>query len=111
MKKRIYLTALCILLTLAAFSSQAASLDGNTPVTKEAIASMSAEQKQARIAAIKQRVDEIRAMDKSRLTTAGRHELRTELKSLKQESRMMGGVVYLSVGAVVIVILLLILLV
>jgi peptidoglycan hydrolase CwlO-like protein len=109
MKKRIYLTVLTMLLTFAAFSSQATTVTVNNPVSKEAIANMTAEQKQARIEEIKQRVNAIRAMDKSQLTKDDRKELRTELKSLKQESRMMGGGVYLSVGAIIIIILLLIL--
>jgi|GEM_PF-6282832 len=57
MKKRIYLFAITMLLSFAALSSHAATFN------KEAIANMSIEQKQARIEEIKERVDEIKAMD------------------------------------------------
>jgi len=107
MKKRIYLIAATVMLTLAAFSSQAATV---TPIlNKDAIAAMTTEQKQARIEEIKARVAEIKAMDKSQLSNADRKELRAELKSDRREARMMSGGVYLSVGAIIIIILLLIL--
>lgn len=100
-----------MLLTIAAFNSHAATIaDSKNTVNKEAIANMTPEQKQARIEEIKQRVAEIKAMDKTQLTQASRKELRTELRSLKHEANAMGGGgVYLSVGAIIIIILLLIL--
>ncbi|WP_428329847.1 hypothetical protein [Mucilaginibacter sp.] len=111
MKKKIYLFAVTMMLTLAAFSSHAATVtDNKNTVNKEAIANMTTEQKQARIEEIKERVNEIKAMDKSQLTKADRKELRTELKSLKHEANAMGGGgIYLSVGAIIIIILVLIL--
>ena len=104
MKKKIYLIAATVMLTFAAFTSQAA-----TTFNKEAIASMTTEQKQARIEEIKARVNEIKAMDKSQLTKEERKDLRQELRSDKQEARAMGGGIYLSVGAIIIIILVLIL--
>jgi|SRR6185312_7196880 len=110
MKKKFYLIAVTALLTLAAFTSQAATVTSN-PVNKEAIAAMTLEQKQARIEEIKLRVNEIKTMDKSQLTRADRKELRVELRGLKHEANAMGsGGIYLSVGAIIIIILLLILL-
>jgi uncharacterized protein YbjQ (UPF0145 family) len=73
---------------------------------------MTEEQKEARIEAMKERVNEIRAMDKSTLTRAERKALRTELKDMNKEARAMGHHavtgVYISVGALIIIILLLI---
>ena|ERR1700744_3566415 len=110
MKKRIYLFAVTMLLTFVAFSSQAATITENAnAINKEAIANMTADQKEARLEEIKSRVEEIKAMDKSQLTKEDRKELRTELKSLKKESNAMGGGIYLSVGAIIIIILVLIL--
>ncbi|HWZ05070.1 MAG TPA: hypothetical protein VNX40_15745 [Mucilaginibacter sp.] len=108
MKKRIYLIAATFVLTLAAFTSRAATITDNTP-NKDAIAAMTTEQKQARIEEIKARIAEIKAMDKSQLSREDRKELRTELKADKREARAMGGGIYLSVGAIIIIILLLIL--
>ena len=110
MKKQIYLLALTMLLSIAAFNTYAADSHALTPLTKEEIATMSTEQKQARIEEIKARVNEIKAMDKSELTKQDRKELRTELKGLKHEANAMGGGgIYLSVGAIIIIILVLIL--
>lgn len=79
---------------------------------REAIANMTEEQKEARMEAMKERVAEIKAMDKSTLTKEDRKALRTELKQMNKEARAMGRHavtgVYISVGALIIIILLLI---
>ncbi|QNF33573.1 hypothetical protein HUW51_12890 [Adhaeribacter swui] len=69
---------------------------------------ISAQQEQ-RLLEIQARLDEIKALDKSKLTKADRKDLRAELTELKKEARRGGGI-YLSTGAVVIIVLLLILL-
>jgi hypothetical protein len=110
MKKKIYLIALTMLLSVAAFNSYASTDGVLTILSKEQIASMTTEQKQARVEEIKARVNEIKAMDKSELTKQDKKELRTELKGLKHEANALGGGgVYLSVGAIIIIILVLIL--
>lgn len=113
MKRKIYLLATTLLLTFAAFTSNAATYnddDKKDGVNKEAIANMTEEQKQARIEEIKLRVAEIKAMDKSEMNKAERKELKNELKGLKKEAQAMGGGgIYLSVGAIIIIILVLIL--
>ena len=79
---------------------------------REAIANMTEEQKESRMQAMKERVSEIKAMDKSTLTKEERKALRTELKQMNKEARAMGRHavtgVYISVGALIIIILLLI---
>ena len=56
------------------------------------------------------RINEIKEMDKSNLSSSEKKELRKELKSLKKEAKSKGANgVYLSVGAIIIIILLLIL--
>jgi hypothetical protein len=80
------------------------------PPSKETIASMTKEQKEARLEEMKERVKEIKAMDKSKLTKEERKALRMELKSMNKEAHAMGyGGVYISIGALIIIILLLIL--
>ena len=108
MKKKIYLIGLTLFLCLAAFSSRAAGPASHAP-TKDDIANMTVEQKQARIEEIKLRVEQIKAMDKSQLTREQRKDLRSELRADRREARMIGGGVYLSVGAIIIIILVLIL--
>ena len=83
------------------------------PATKKAIAekvmAMTAEQKESRIVEMKQRVAQIKAMDKSKLTRTERKALRDELKSMNKEARAISGGIYISLGALIIIILLLIL--
>ena len=57
------------------------------------------------------RVEEIRNMDKSNLTSIEKRELRKELKEIKKNVRENGGYVYIGAGSLIIIILLLILLV
>ncbi len=57
---------------------------------------------------IETRLVEIRHMDKTNLTSSEKKELRKEVKDLRKQARNSG--IYLSVGAVIIIVLLLILL-
>lgn len=100
MKKLIYTLALVFTLSASASTVSAAPFKDKVELT--------AEQK-VQLNKITNRVEEIKAMDKSDLSKSERKELRKELKELKQQARAMGGGVYLSVGAIIIIILLLIL--
>lgn len=63
-----------------------------------------------RVAPMMQRLNDIKAMDKSTLSRMEKKSLRKEVKEIKEEMKTISGGVYLSVGAIIIVILLLILL-
>mgnify|MGYP003577693696 CR=1 FL=1 len=102
MKKIIY--SLVLVFTMAMSANTVSAADRDDKVKTE----LTAEQK-IQLKRITDRVEEIRAMDKSALSKSERKALRSELKELKQEARAMGGGVYLSVGAIIIIILLLIL--
>ena len=78
--------------------------------SREAVAHMTKEQKEARLAAIKERVNEIKAMDRSMLSKDERKALRRELRAMHKESKAVSGV-YISVGALIIIILLLIIII
>ncbi|WP_147202422.1 hypothetical protein [Segetibacter aerophilus] len=105
--KKIFVAALVMLLSLNTFN---ASAKDKKPFSA-AIENMTAEQKEARYLEMKQRVEEIKNMDKSSLTKDERKELKNELKSLNQEAKAIGkGGIYLSTAAIIIIILLLILL-
>ncbi len=56
------------------------------------------------------RLNEIKAMDKSNLTSSDKKELRKEVKALRTNLKENGNGVYLSVGAIIIIILLLVIL-
>lgn len=56
------------------------------------------------------RLNEIKAMDKSEMSSREKKELRKEVRTLKTNLAQIGGGVYLSVGAIIVILLLLILL-
>lgn len=56
------------------------------------------------------RLNEINAMDKSTLSASEKKELRNETRSIKRELKQVGGGVYLSVGAIILIAILLIIL-
>ena len=56
------------------------------------------------------RLDEIKAMDKTNMSSVEKKELRKEVRTIKKELKSTGNGVYLSIGAIIIIILLLILL-
>ncbi|MDQ8004669.1 MAG: hypothetical protein REI64_07705 [Pedobacter sp.] len=100
MKKFIFPLLLLVTLT---FNMNFAVAANDKPKTE-----LTAEQR-AELTRIMSRVDEIKAMDKSKLSKEERKELRKELKEMKKKANAVGGGVYLSVGAIIIIILLLIL--
>ena len=56
------------------------------------------------------RLAEIKAMDKSNMSFSEKRKLRKETRAIKSELKALSGGVYLSVGAIVVIVLLLILL-
>lgn len=108
MKSKIILVAFTLMLAVTTTLNA-------IPVTKKALAekamAMTAEQKEARIAEMKQRVQFIKAMDKSSLSRVERKALREELKNMNKEAKAISGAgIYISLGALLVIILLLILL-
>jgi len=57
-----------------------------------------------------QRLEEIKTMNKSEMTSQEKKGLRKEVRGINKELKTISGGVYLSVGAIIIIILLLILL-
>ncbi|MEO6819244.1 MAG: hypothetical protein ABI204_05915 [Ginsengibacter sp.] len=90
----VLLFAMCISLVSPVIASN------NTPVPTET-------PKEVLKNKIETRLLEINKMDKSDLTTAEKKDLRKEVKDLKKQARSQG--VYLSVGAILLIILLLVL--
>lgn len=100
MKKFIY--ALVLVFTLGISTNTVSAAED-----KKAKTEMTAEQK-AQFERIVNRVEEIRKMDKSNLSREEKRALRKELKEMKQQARVLQKGVYLSVGAIIIIILVLI---
>lgn len=61
-------------------------------------------------ARLTQRLEEIKAMDMKSMSRAEKKQLRGEVRAIKKEMKAMSGGVYLSVGAVVLIVLLILLL-
>jgi hypothetical protein len=99
MKKQIYLLLTAIL--LASSSVMANDVKSKPALTENQIARVASE--------ITRRVEEIKNMDKSDLSRVERKALRNELLEMKKEAKAMNGGVYLSVGAIIIILLVLIL--
>jgi hypothetical protein len=57
-----------------------------------------------------QRLDDIDRLDKSDLKSSEKKALRKEVRSIKSQLEAMGGYVYVSVGAIVLIVILLIIL-
>lgn len=101
------LIAVTLLFVLNA-GTASASIIADKP-SKEKTNELTAEQK-ARIDALKRRVEEIKDLDRSKLSKAERKDIRQELKEMNKEAKAIQGKgVYLSVGAIIIIVLLLIL--
>lgn len=79
-------------------------------ITAPASTSMPVKGEDPRTVQLMQRLEEIKNMDKSSLSRADKKDLRKEVRGIRKEMKTISGGVYLSIGALIIVILLLILL-
>ncbi|KEO73649.1 seryl-tRNA synthetase [Anditalea andensis] len=104
--KKLSQLLMCLMLFTAVAPSlaEAKGLKNDTDNTE-----ISAED-QARLSEIDTRVAEIKEMDFSEMTKAEKKEIRNELKSLNKESKQLAGGVYISVGAIIIILLIILLL-
>ena len=96
---------LFVLMTISVFGSSFTVV--NDSVSNKNYTTMSDERGELLI----NRLKEIKSMDKSDLSRTEKRVLRKEVKSIKAELNASGKGIYLSIGAIIIVILLLILLV
>ncbi|ERM80208.1 hypothetical protein P872_14120, partial [Rhodonellum psychrophilum GCM71 = DSM 17998] len=63
-----------------------------------------------RVGEIESRVAEIKSMDFSEMSKAEKNSVKTELKEMNKEARALNNGVYLSVGAIIVILLIVILL-
>lgn len=103
--KKLNLFLMVMALSLCAFPTSMFANE-KTPVAMEA----TSKEVPAAVQLKLDRLDEIKAMDKSEMSRAEKRELRQEVKEIKTELKSTGNGVYLSVGAIIIIVLLLILL-
>ncbi len=94
---------ICLLFT---FSMSEVKAVNSTP-NKTIVADKPAESEE--VQAMLDRLEQIKAMDMAAMTSVQKKELRKEVRTIKQDLRAVSGV-YLSVGALIIIVILLILL-
>lgn len=100
MKKVAYFLSFMFLLSLMAPAAIAMGDKKNPELTPE---------QQLRLEEIQERVTDIKALDFGEMSKGELKEVKVELKELKKEAKKNGGGIYLSVGAIVIILLVLIL--
>jgi hypothetical protein len=101
MKKKQYLFATALFFVFSYTSVIAKEKNTKPAMTESQI---------ARVEVITKRIDEIKSIDKSQLSLKERKNLRNELIEMKKELKATNGGIYLSVGAIIIILLILILL-
>ncbi len=103
--KKVTFTLMLMFITMSMIPSQALAVPKN-PIEN----ANTPKEVPAEVKVLLNRLEEIKAMDKSEMSRAEKKELRKEVRAIKTELKSTGNGVYLSVGAIIIIILLLILL-
>ncbi len=103
-----FLILILVLFSSLSFNTHAVA-NNNTKIDKVKKSEISIDDA-ARAKVLNDRLLEIKKMDKSNLSAAERKELRTEVKTIKEELQQLSGGIYLSIGAIIVILLLLILL-
>lgn len=100
--KKLSLYLMMIVLSIGAFPTSSYAAEKTPLETPKEVP--------AEVKTMLNRLNEIKEMDKSNLSSSEKKELRTEVKTIKKNLKASGHGIYLSVGAIIIIILLLILL-
>ncbi|MEO6693399.1 MAG: hypothetical protein ABIO44_13725 [Saprospiraceae bacterium] len=110
MKKSIFFV--CLMLLTFSASTVYAVVPNSTNATENVAFPPKKESKLSteELTRLTNRVEEIRNMDKSNLTTKEKRELKKELKSIKKNVKKSGGYVYIGAGTLVLIIILVLLL-
>ena len=103
-KLAICLVMTCLSLTLVPLQLNAANKSEPTAVPAPKPA------ESAEVKALELRLNEINAMDKSKMKSAEKKSLRKEVKSINHKMRDISGGVYVSAGALILILILLVVL-
>lgn len=99
----------CLMVACLSFTLQ--PLQSNATITANPLTScVSKPTESAETKALLLRLNEINSMDKSNLKSSDKRHLRSEVRSIKHQLKVLGGGVYISVGAIILIALLLIIL-
>jgi hypothetical protein len=100
--KKIFVYSMIACLSLTFVPSQSsAAVKANSTLTTEATDAAAAH-------ALLVRLNEIKTMDKSNLTAPQKKSLKKEVRTIKQQLSDIGGGVYISAGAIILILILLI---
>jgi hypothetical protein len=109
MRKTIFIGILMIF-TLSSTIAFAANNDSKAKTETAAILAKTENKLSAEeVASLTKRVEEIRGMDKSEMTSTEKREMRKELRGIKENVRKNGEVIYISGGTLLLIILIIIL--
>jgi hypothetical protein len=101
--------AICLIMTCLSLTLIPLQLNATTKTEPSSVpAPKPAESPEVK--ALELRLNEINAMDKSKMKSAEKKTLRKEVKTINHKMHDIGGGVYLSVGAVILIVVLLIVL-
>ncbi len=101
MKKIAYFLSILMWLTAIAPAAMAKNVSAEKEPSPE---------EQARLEQLDERVKEIKAMDFRSMDKEEKKEIRNELRDINKEAKELGGGVYISAGALIVILLLLIIL-
>ncbi len=106
MKKIAILFIACSSMILS-FTATASGSPGKDPITANNSVPIDSA---AQIKVLEERLTEIKEMDKSALSRSEKKELKSEVKEIKKEMKALSGGVYISAGALIVILILLIIL-
>jgi hypothetical protein len=104
--KKITACLMTTLMLLAFLSTPLKAITTTFPITTATTPPIES----AAVNALMIRLGEIKAMDKSNLSSSEKKQLRKETRTIKRELRKSSGGIYFSVGAIIVILVLLILL-
>lgn len=109
MRKTIFIGILMVF-TLSSTIAFAANNDSKAKTETVAVLAKTENKLSAEeVALLTKRVEEIRGMDKSEMTSTEKRELRKELKGIKENVRKNGEIIYISGGTLLLIILIIVL--
>lgn len=103
--KKITLSFMIVMLSLIAFPTASFAVSNSSTVNTTVPTEVP-----AKVQALFDRLDDIKKIDKSEMTRFEKKALRKEVRAIKAELRTTNNGVYLSIGAIIIIVLVLILL-
>jgi hypothetical protein len=110
MKKNICSSLVALVLTLFISISASAATPSTTTENPAKLSKKEKVMASEEGKIILSRLEEIKAMDKSEMTAKEKKQLRKEVRALKTQAAQLGGGVYISAGALIVILLLILLL-